>query len=322
MSCVLVVAETAAHGTALAGAVASLGLKVEAVTASAKAAEALAGAGITVVHLLERPPTDGPPAPVRLAGCAAPIAQIAREIGAGLVVTPDSYVGRDLGAAVATLLDVGLVSGASSVKQTGNGLETVRITYAGAALQHELLDGTTVVVLQAAPVRTVAAGSPPGNVLPHHVTPDDRVSVTVAAQEDDGVAMSNLRVASKVVGVGLGFRARDDLSLADDLAQALGGAAVGCTRPIADDRRWRPSDTYIGISGARLAADLFIALGISGQVQHTVGLRDVRVVVAVNKDPAAPIFAAADYGIVGDLYQVVPALTRQLRDRQAAMTTN
>ena len=114
------------------------------------------------------------------------------------------------------------------------------------------------------------------------------------------------------MGVGLGFNRQDDLGLAHALADAL-DAAFGCTRPVADDKKWLPSAQYIGISGANIHADLYVAVGISGQIQHTAGIRDAKVVVAINKDPKAPIFAAADYGIVGDLYDVLPALTAAVK---------
>ena len=97
-----------------------------------------------------------------------------------------------------------------------------------------------------------------------------------------------------------------------DLAGALGGE-LACSRPLAEGVDWLPKERYIGISGQHIAPDLYVAVGISGQLQHMVGVRDAKVIVAVNSDKAAPIFTQCDYGIVGDLYDVVPALTAALR---------
>ncbi|NKY12470.1 electron transfer flavoprotein subunit alpha/FixB family protein, partial [Cellulomonas hominis] len=122
----------------------------------------------------------------------------------------------------------------------------------------------------------------------------------------------DLRAARRVVTVGRGLKAREDLALVDALADAL-GAATACTRPLAEGVGFFPKDRYVGVSGRTVSPDLYLALGVSGQVQHMVGARGSRTVVAVNSDPEAPIFREADYAVVGDLYQVVPALTEALR---------
>jgi electron transfer flavoprotein alpha subunit len=121
----------------------------------------------------------------------------------------------------------------------------------------------------------------------------------------------DLTAAKRVVGVGRGFAAESDLELARVLAAKL-GAEVACSRPIAEGVNWMPAERYLGVSGATIKPDLYLAVGISGQVQHLVGVNHSKVIVAVNKDPKAPIFAQADFGVVGDLYQVLPALTAAL----------
>jgi electron transfer flavoprotein alpha subunit len=114
------------------------------------------------------------------------------------------------------------------------------------------------------------------------------------------------------VGVGRGFNAREDLALGDELAGALGGV-VGCTKSLADFE-WLGEDRIIGLSGAKTAPDLYVAVGVSGQIQHTVGVAGAKLIAAVNKDKEAPIFAMADYGLIGDLYEVVPALVERLKN--------
>ena len=118
--------------------------------------------------------------------------------------------------------------------------------------------------------------------------------------------------AACVVAVGRGLRAAQDLPMIEALAQAL-DAAVGASRPLTNDLEWLPIDAKVGLSGTTVRPKLYIACGISGQIEHLVGMRESGVVVAINTDPAAPIMAEADYRVIGDLYEVVPALTRALK---------
>ena len=111
--------------------------------------------------------------------------------------------------------------------------------------------------------------------------------------------------------MGRGFGKREDLGVVDGLAAAL-AAEVGCTKSIADFE-WLPESRIIGLSGAKTKPDFYLALGISGQIQHTVGISQSKLIAAVNTDKDAPIFQLADYGIVGDLYQVIPALVEKLK---------
>jgi electron transfer flavoprotein alpha subunit len=125
----------------------------------------------------------------------------------------------------------------------------------------------------------------------------------------------NLAAAKKVVCPGRGLAKQEDLAIIQDLAKVL-SAEIGCTRPLAEGLDWLPRERYIGVSGAFIKPDLYMGIGVSGQVQHTVGITDSRVVVAINKDKSAPIFSQVDYGIVGDLYTIVPALTAALKTRK------
>ncbi len=122
----------------------------------------------------------------------------------------------------------------------------------------------------------------------------------------------NLGAARTVVAVGRGLKAREDVALLDELAGAMGGE-LACSRPLAEGVDWLPKERYIGISGQHIAPELYVAVGISGQLQHMVGVREAGVIVAVNNDKNAPVFGQCDYGVVGDLYQVVPALTAALK---------
>jgi len=126
-----------------------------------------------------------------------------------------------------------------------------------------------------------------------------------------GVKLSD---ASVIVSFGRGVRKKEDIAIIEQFAQAVGGV-VGCSRPIAEDLRWLPEDQYVGLSGQKVNPKLYFAFGISGQIQHLTGIRNSRIIVAVNNDPKAPIFEFSDYGIVADLYQLIPVLidaTKQL----------
>ena len=115
-----------------------------------------------------------------------------------------------------------------------------------------------------------------------------------------------------MVGIGRGLKTKDDLALIDGLAGAA-DAEIACSRPLAEGLDWLGRDRYIGCSGWNLSPDVYFAVGISGQLQHMVGVRGAKTIVAINSDPNAPVFAEADYGLVGDLYQLVPALTEALK---------
>jgi electron transfer flavoprotein alpha subunit len=121
----------------------------------------------------------------------------------------------------------------------------------------------------------------------------------------------DLTQAERIVAVGRGIKKEENLGLARDLAEVM-GAELAASRPICDNG-WLPMDRQVGSSGQAVAPKLYVALGISGATQHLVGMKTARTIVAINKDPDAPIFEVADYGIVGDLFEIVPALTEAVK---------
>jgi electron transfer flavoprotein alpha subunit len=120
--------------------------------------------------------------------------------------------------------------------------------------------------------------------------------------------------ADIIVAVGRGLKKKEDIKLIESLADAIGGA-VGCSRSIAADLKWLTEEHWVGLSGHKVKPRLYVAIGISGQVQHIAGIRDARTIIAINSDPNAPIFKACDYGMVGNLYEIIPKLTEILKKR-------
>ncbi len=303
MSGTYIFSENLSVAAQLIGLGATLGEPVHAVCHRADAAEQLAAYPVVAVHVLQG---DSP----RPEDYAPALAQLAAAQGASLLLVGDTISGREVAARVAAQLDAPLVSGAGQVERANGGLETTRIQYGGAVVKREQVSGFAIVTVVGGRYPAAASGTATAPIVTHAAQTDSRVRQTALMPiERQGASLDK---SKRVVGVGLGFNQQADLALAHELADAL-DAAFGCTRPVADDKKWLPSEQYIGISGAVIHADLYVAVGISGQIQHTAGIRDAKVVVAINKDPKAPIFNSADYGIVGDLYEVLPVLTATVK---------
>ena len=139
-------------------------------------------------------------------------------------------------------------------------------------------------------------------------------TVKVVGRQEKVKGGVNLEEAEIIVSVGRGFKKKEDLKLAFELAELL-GAQIGCSRPIAADLKWLSEDHWVGLSGKKVAPKLYIAIGISGAPQHIAGITDSKIIVAINKDKSAQIFKHADYGVVADLYQFIPALIKKLKER-------
>ncbi|SCM81911.1 putative electron transfer flavoprotein subunit, FAD-binding [uncultured Sporomusa sp.] len=191
-------------------------------------------------------------------------------------------------------------------------LETKRMVYGGTAIRKEkAVGGTMFAMVSAGTLISCADTAVQGTVeAAAYIEPASKIKVVSTTQKPKVTV--NLPCAKRVIGVGRGIANEKDLEMVRQLAEVVGGE-IGCTRPISEAEKWLPTETYIGVSGLMLVPEVYIAIGISGQIQHTVGINRSKVVIAINKDKNAPIFKQADYGIVGDLYKVVPALIKGLK---------
>ncbi len=140
--------------------------------------------------------------------------------------------------------------------------------------------------------------------------PEDS-GVVLRSREELPASDVNLTAAKRIVAAGRGFAAEEDLQMARDFAAAIGGE-LGCTRPLTEAEDWMPREAYIGISGLMLNPEVYVGIGVSGQMQHMVGINGAKLVFAINKDKNAPIFNQADYGLVGDLNAVLPIINEKL----------
>ena len=263
-------------------------------------ADAAAGSGADAVAWVE--PVASTPAEAYASALGTAVAAARPRV----VLASPSPWGRALLAAASLALGAPIVSGVVRLSTDGDALVVERVDLDGRVLETFATPGPLGGLFGGADTAPVAGA--PVAVEPLPLQPADiRVeSVTAASGSRGGVTQ-----ADRVVSIGRGLKERADLPLVEGLADAL-GAELGCSMPIADDFGWVPQERYVGRSGQHISPRLYVAVGISGMPQHLDGIRDAKTVVAVNIDPKARIFSRAQYGIVGDLYEVVPALRAAL----------
>lgn len=235
------------------------------------------------------------------------LAQAVAQERPDLVLVGATVLGNEAAARLAQRLGVGCASHCTSLTP-----EVERRVYGGRFLSREVLLGhprvATVLLRRVEPLP--ADPSRTGEVRDLGLEP--RAALAVHPRPRSAVDVGK---ASVVVTAGRGVRRREDLALLERLASALGGELAG-TRPVTDELGWLPPDRRIGLSGRTVRPRLYVACGVSGQVEHVVGMRDAGTVVAINSDPRAPIHAQADYSVVADLYEAVPRLLALLEGRR------
>ena len=245
-------------------------------------------------------------------GFAQVVAERVKAGGFGAVVLAASATGKDLAPRVAAKLGVALAADATDVTVEGGRVVVTRPVYAGKALLKVRLTTQPAVVSlrpnvftpvqrpKAGDAQTVAVTASAGRVIVREIKAAEAGALDVAE-------------APIVISGGRGLKEPANFKLLEELARAFGGkAAVGASRAVVD-AGWRPHADQVGQTGKTVSPTLYIAVGISGAIQHLAGMRTSKVIVAINKDKDAPIFKVADYGVVGDLFEVVPRLTEEIK---------
>jgi electron transfer flavoprotein alpha subunit len=272
-------------------------------------ASKLAGAGADVVQTTEHEGfrNNNPEAVTAL------VADRAKSPAYRAICVASTAQGRDLAPRVAARLGVPIASGVLSFEVNGDAVLVRHFCFAGKVIATLRLDAKPAILCIRPGAITAASNPRPGRleqVSPPMDPAAARVIVTDAVTGDS--RKLDLADAPVIVSGGRGLKAPENFKLVEELAEALGNAAVGATRAVTDEG-WRPHSDQIGQTGRQVSPDLYIAVGISGAIQHLAGMRTSKTIVAINRDKEAPIFKIADYGIVGDVLEVVPALTEAIR---------
>ena len=295
--------ETLAAGQQLG---AELGIPVTAVVIGEGAQEVPHASVVSVRHpLLETYTADG---------YTAAMEQVIRAKQAKYILLPHTYLVRDFAPKLATRFDRVLVSDVVGLRAEGGNVVMMRQLFQGKL-------GADVRVSGVAPFfASIQAGVYRADQLQSASASVEEFAVQLEASAirskpeepfRESERAVDLSAAPVIVSVGRGIKEKDNLPLVQELATALGGE-LAASRPICD-AGWLPMERQVGSSGQTVAPKVYVAVGISGAIQHLVGMKGAKTIVAINKDPEAPIFEVADYGIVGDLFEVLPALTAEVK---------
>lgn len=237
------------------------------------------------------------------------IAQAVESTGAKVVIFSNNIDGKAIAPRLAARLKAGLVAGAISVPETSNGFTVTKNVFSGKAFAKVSLNSDIKIIslnTNAFPV-TMVEGT--AEVVALNASVDQpKVKVIKVEKVTGEIPLSEAEI---VVSGGRGLKGPENWGMIEELAKLL-GAATACSRAVADVH-WRPHHEHVGQTGLAIAPNLYIAIGISGAIQHLAGVNRSKVIVVINKDPEAPFFKAADYGIVGDAFEVVPKLIQDVK---------
>ncbi len=248
---------------------------------------------------------------------AAMVAERIKSGGYGAAIFPTSALGSDLAPRIAAKLGVGLVTDVTSIELRGDAVIVKHPVNIGKVMSTVQITSVPALVAIRANTFTPTENAKAGTVEQQQSVGDPAASrVVVTEVKMGGGTKLDLGEAPVIVSGGRGLKAAENFKLVEDLADAFGNAAVGATRAVTDDG-WRSHSDQIGQTGRLVSPQLYVAVGISGAIQHLAGMRTAKTIVAINKDKEAPIFKVADYGIVGDLFEIVPALTAAVKEARA-----
>lgn len=298
----------------------SYGAKVAAQTGSSAEAlvlgtvtddlSALGKYGVTKVHHLKNEALNGFDAQV----CTKVIAEAVLATGAKILVLAHNNTGRAIAGRLSARLKAAMVPAAVSLPDTSNGFIVKKIVFSGKAFANISLNTDIKIISLNMNAFKITAGEGTAEVSELNISvPDAKVKVVATDKVTGEIPLTE---ATRVVSGGRGLKGPENWELAENLAKAL-HAALACSRPVADSG-WRPHHEHVGQTGVAIAPDLYVAVGISGAIQHLAGVNRSKVIVVINKDAEAPFFKAADYGVVGDIFEVLPKLTEEIEKLKGA----
>lgn len=242
------------------------------------------------------------------------IAEAAKLIGANVIIFSNNFNGKAIAPRLSVKLNAGLVSGAVALPDLSNGFVVKKNVFSGKAFANVSIKTEIKIISLNANAYKINEGEGVAEVTELNVTvPPSRVIVKEVNKVVGEVPLSEAEI---VVSGGRGLKGPENWAIVTDLAKAL-GAATACSRPVSDSD-WRPHHEHVGQTGLTIAPNLYFAIGISGAIQHLAGVNRSKTIVVINKDPEAPFFKAADYGIVGDAFEVVPKITEAVKKLNGA----
>ncbi len=239
--------------------------------------------------------------------------EAAKSLGAEVIIFAHNNNGKAIAPAVAVKLGAGIVTGASALPKTDGGFIVTKTVFSGKAFASIKIETAIKVISinqNSFGIQTAEA-SATINALNTNV-PSSSIKITSVDKVQGEIPLTE---ASLVVSGGRGLKGPENWGILLDLAKAL-GASTACSRPVSD-ADWRPHHEHVGQTGIQIAPNLYIAIGISGAIQHLAGVNRSKTIVVINKDPEAPFFKAADYGVIGDAFEIVPALTAAITKSKA-----
>ncbi|WP_116125064.1 electron transfer flavoprotein subunit alpha/FixB family protein [Lewinella sp. IMCC34183] len=276
------------------------------VLGDAPGAEGLGKYGAAKVHRISSPHLEGFDAAVYTVA----ITEAAKQLGATVIVVPHNSTGKNITGRLAARLEAGSVAGANAVPMMKDGYFTVtKPVFSGKAFADvQVLTDVKVISLAGNSIPVTEAG---GDAPVVELSVEPPAPKTKVINHQVATGRTPLPEAELVVSGGRGLKGPENWAVIEDLADAL-GATTACSRPVADSD-WRPHHEHVGQTGVAIRPNLYIAAGISGAIQHLAGVNNSKTIVVINKDPDAPFFKAADYGVVGDLFDVLPRLTEAVK---------
>jgi electron transfer flavoprotein alpha subunit len=243
------------------------------------------------------------------------ISDVASTNGATVILLNHSSTGKSLAGRLAARFNAGSVAGANSIPTLSGGFKVRKSVFSGKAVaEYELKSAMKVISVMGNSIQPEIVGSDVAVETANVSIAASRIKIREVKTQEGIVPLPE---AELVVSAGRGMKGPENWGIVEDLATIM-GATTACSRPVAD-AHWRPHHEHVGQTGVAIRPNLYIAIGISGAIQHLAGVNNSKVIVVINKDAEAPFFKAADYGVVGDAFEIVPRLTEAMKKFKAAL---